>query len=705
MSNDPVLKREPLLDFIADRQFISSAAITQELSRMGFIGRLSEPDSRQLLGRYLARALPSLPEGVYLTSLLTSTAFVSAENYLGRNHTPGSTLDPSESYLPAPGISDAIQLSPRFDTDEYDNLPPFARRTAAWLVVAPAPALVVLTYDPAALGDLEMARTYWFDEALHRRRDVAGQITDRSRHFTGLCSPHQILQPGDRWRQMPVSDTMRSVAEEYHLDPYLETELALYCWSDAAEQHSTRELQNISDIVNRRVIVRPRLYPTHLSLIIDPPAPPPLRLLNPSHDRWRQLFIQLVEDCAEEGDSDIHLLPKDSGGYTIQRRRSGHLKFVGSVPAEHGAAYISAALAGSEIEHTSQRAVPKDGRMTLHLHRLRRTIDLRIAVAPGGPPYTSPAVVFRLLDPSTVRGGLEQLLFAERDRLAWQFAESIKRGLILVTGPTGSGKSRTLYAFLQSLHNHHPDESFKSIEDPIELRLGEWFQQNQVNHAAGVGFATILRAMLRADPETILVGEIRDQETAQQAVTAARSGHRIISTLHVNSPADVPRRLQELGVAPTEIKSLLRFVSSQELLGRSCPNPACRSFVPIPDEARSILGDRFDPTQQVLSNVGCPHCFNLGVRGRFASQEYLLIPEDDHELVDAIGNGDPTLIRRMQSARQQPSLAERSMEFAIGEHALTNIQEVLSNQKKKQGAKIPVRPTAAEVPSPSAAAA
>ncbi|MDN5278131.1 MAG: type pilus assembly protein PilB [Clostridiales bacterium] len=340
----------------------------------------------------------------------------------------------------------------------------------------------------------------------------------------------------------------------------------------------------------------------------------------------KQSIIQLVNliimRAVKEGASDIHIEPDE----TLLRTRfriDGMLQEVMALPKAFEAAAISRCKVMAELDIAEKR-IPQDGRIKLQLRD--REIDLRVSTY---PTLRGEKVVMRILDKTRVLFGLEELGFPD-DTLK-NFSSLIKKpnGIILVTGPTGSGKTSTLYAALQRIKE--PTINIVTIEDPVEYQLAN-INQGQINPKAGFTFAGGLRSILRQDPDVIMVGEIRDYDTAEVAIRAALTGHLVLSTLHTNDSAGAMTRLVDMGVEPFLVASSIIGVMAQRLIRTICEE--CKEeFMPAAAVIkRSKLLYQAGKTQ-VFRGKGCDRCNQTGYRGRTTITELLIPTERIKELV------------------------------------------------------------------------
>ncbi len=295
--------------------------------------------------------------------------------------------------------------------------------------------------------------------------------------------------------------------------------------------------------------------------------------------RWVQ---RLIEEAHEQRASDLHL-ESTARGLVVRRRIDGVLEFRPGPDELDPAAIINRIKILAHLDIAQQR-LPQDGRILLELEN-GKPLHVRVSVVPA---RHGPSVALRLLDPAAGAPGLSQLGLRAQDRQALEELLALPDGLLLVTGPTGAGKTTTLYACLQALNSS--SRKILTVEDPVEYQLAG-VNQAQVHEAAGLSFASALRAMLRQAPNIIMVGEIRDRETARIAVQAALTGHLILSTLHTNDATSAALRLVDLGVPAYLVASSLRGVLGQRLVRQLCP--AC--------------GAKYRPSAQELAALGLPH--------------------------------------------------------------------------------------------------
>jgi type IV pilus assembly protein PilB len=326
------------------------------------------------------------------------------------------------------------------------------------------------------------------------------------------------------------------------------------------------------------------------------------------------ILVQAISDAA----SDIHVEPTEHN-IRVRYRIDGVLKTMAPAPKEIQSAIISRLKIMCEMDISEKRR-PQDGRLSI-MHEGKK-MDLRVSCI---PTVWGEKIVMRILDNTTASLGLPDLGFSLHNLEIWKRAYERPHGLIIVSGPTGSGKSTTLYATVNALVR--PEVNIITVEDPVEYRI-DGINQVQVNTKAGLTFASSLRAILRADPDIILIGEIRDHETAQIAIEAALTGHLVLSTLHTNDAPSVITRLTEMGIEPFLVGSSLTCASGQRLTRRLCQK--CRIEVyPTSEELESVgfsLQEGLVPT--FFEPAGCVACAQTGYRGRIGLHELMWITDE-----------------------------------------------------------------------------
>ena len=377
-----------------------------------------------------------------------------------------------------------------------------------------------------------------------------------------------------------------------------------------------------------------------------------------------RFFHKMLVDAVNSRASDLHFEPYEFT-YRVRFRIDGELHEVASTPPAIKDRLASRIKVLSKLD-ISEKRIPQDGRMKLKLGP-ERTIDLRVSTL---PTVFGEKIVIRILDPSSAKMGIDALGYdpAEKERLL----KAIHRpyGMILVTGPTGSGKTVSLYSCLNLLNQ--PGVNISTAEDPCEINMPGVNQVN-VNDKAGLTFAVALRAFLRQDPDIIMVGEIRDLETADIAVKAAQTGHLVLSTLHTNDAPTTLTRLRNMGVAPFNIASSVILISAQRLARRLCIK--CKTPVEIPKVNLMEAGftdDQLDGSWTPYKAVGCNAC-NNGYKGRVGIYQVMPISEAIQEII--LADGSALDIAKQAELEGVLSLRQSGLRKVM--QGITSLEEVL----------------------------
>jgi type IV pilus assembly protein PilB len=384
-----------------------------------------------------------------------------------------------------------------------------------------------------------------------------------------------------------------------------------------------------------------------------------------------RLVNLMLSGAAKAGASDVHVEPKEKN-LLVRQRVDGLLQDVFKIPKHFQDATISRLkiISGMDI---SDRRRPQDGRSQLRFEGKR--IDLRVSTL---PTQFGEKVVIRLLDQSRAVTPIEKIDLTPENLRIVQLLLTRPQGMILVTGPTGSGKSSTLYTALNWVKS--PTTNIITVEDPIEYQL-DGVNQVQINTKAGVTFAKGLRSILRQDPNIILVGEIRDQETAGIALEAAQTGHLLLSTLHTNDAPATVSRLFDLGIEPFLVASALIGILAQRLVQRNCP--FCSVPQSPPAETLMKLGGLVLPTDaKWLSGRGCQKCMQVGFKGRVAIHELLQVTDEVRALITA--RAPEHELRRAARAAGMRTLLEDGVAKAA--QGLTTLDAVLQVVSPDDGA-------------------
>ncbi len=376
-------------------------------------------------------------------------------------------------------------------------------------------------------------------------------------------------------------------------------------------------------------------------------------------------YIQkILLDAISAGVSDVHFEPYDKY-YRIRYRLDGELMEVAQPPIAIKDKVASRIKIISKLD-ISEKRLPQDGRMKLVLSK-NKAIDFRVSTL---PTLFGEKVVVRILDSSAAMIGIESLGYEPDQQAALMHAIGRPYGMILATGPTGSGKTISLYTCLNLLNQ--PGVNISTAEDPAEIQVPGINQVN-ISEKSGLTFATALRAFLRQDPDVIMVGEIRDLETAEISVKAAQTGHLLLSTLHTNDAPSTLTRLANMGVAPFNVASSVILIMAQRLARRLCPK--CKAPMDIPPEALLRAGFResdLDGTWQPYGHVGCEHCRNTGYKGRVGIYEVMTISDEMRQIIMRNGSA----IDIAQQARRENIRDLRHSGLLKVKAGITSLEEI-----------------------------
>ncbi|MBJ2129423.1 type II secretion system ATPase GspE [Alteromonas sp. IB21] len=373
-----------------------------------------------------------------------------------------------------------------------------------------------------------------------------------------------------------------------------------------------------------------------------------------------KLINAMLGEAIKEGASDIHIETFENQ-LVVRFRVDGVLREILRPNRKLSSMLVSRIKVMAKLDIAEKR-VPQDGRITLRI--AGRAVDVRVSTMPSSH---GERVVLRLLDKNNARLNLEDLGMTLQNRNHFSTLIRKPHGIILVTGPTGSGKSTTLYAGLSEINSR--DRNILTVEDPIEFDL-PGIGQTQVNPRVDMTFARGLRAILRQDPDVVMVGEIRDIETAQIAVQASLTGHLVLSTLHTNTAAGAITRLEDMGIEPFLLSSSLLAVLSQRLVRTLCPE--CKK-PHIPDASElEVLGQEATSSTTIYKPHGCAACNQTGYRGRTGIHELLLVDEKVREMMHE-GVGEQAIERYIRTST--PSIREDGCRKVL--LGVTSLEEVL----------------------------
>lgn len=376
---------------------------------------------------------------------------------------------------------------------------------------------------------------------------------------------------------------------------------------------------------------------------------------------------QMITQAVQLGASDIHLDPQEDS-FRIRYRVDGVMRTERTLPPNmHGV--ITARIKIMADMNVAERRLPQDGRVEQEVDY--RKIDIRISTL---PTIHGEKVVMRILDLGSTLTEVDKLAFSPRNQDAFLRSIETSYGVVLITGPTGSGKTTTLYSALS--HLNHEDVNIITIEDPVEYQL-EGINQVQVNHVTDLSFARGLRAILRQDPNIIMVGEIRDYDTAEIAIRAAMTGHLVLSTLHTNNAVNSISRLIDMGIEPFLISSAVNAIVAQRLVRLNCPS--CSAPYEPSDDERELLQRYEIETTRLYKGQGCSECGRTGYRGRLAIHEVLVMDDELRSMI-LTKRSDSEYYRHALAGGLVPMIVDGLNKAAEGKTTISEIFRVISKE-------------------------
>ncbi len=378
---------------------------------------------------------------------------------------------------------------------------------------------------------------------------------------------------------------------------------------------------------------------------------------------------QILTDAIRKKVSDIHFEPYEKK-FRVRFRLDGNMTEATAPPAGTAAAIASRIKIMCKLDIAEKRR-PQDGRLKVRTTR-GKEMDFRVSII---PTIWGEKIVLRLLDISNLQLDMTKLGFEEDDLKLFKSCIGLPQGMVLITGPTGSGKTTTIYSALATLNQ--PDVNISTAEDPVEFNF-EGINQMQMNSDIDLTFTVALKAFLRQDPDIIMVGEIRDLDTAEISFKAASTGHLVLSTLHTNDAPGTISRLTEMGVASYIITSTVNLVVAQRLVGRVCET--CKQPIEVPPQTLINLGVSPDEVKSytLFKGRGCGNCNNTGIKGRLAIYELMYMTE---KMKESILKGASTAELRIMSRNEGMKTLRRSALLKL-KRGQTTIEEVLNSSIK-----------------------
>ena len=559
--------------------------------------------------------------------------------------------------------------------------------------------------DKKSLGDILLERGSLSEaelkEALTLQKET-GESLDRALLQSGYVQEEELLQALSAQLSLPYLDRIEdgaidpslvsqiplSFVRKYHIFPLKrENSLLTVATSDPLNLHPVDDIGALLDCEVQLVISREEEILSAINRFYHSESETPQEMIESLNDEKIRVvttgkgeeledlldlankapIIKLVNlilfQALKERASDIHIQPYEKE-LKVRYRIDGILHDVLTPPKHYQSAVISRIKVMSNL-NIAERRLPQDGRATIKVGD--RQIDIRVSIIPIA---FGERVVMRLLDKETLFFGLEELGISQEKLLEVNSLIHRSHGIILVTGPTGSGKTTTLYAALDKINS--PDKNIITVEDPIEYQL-EGISQIQVKPKIGLTFANGLRSIVRQDPDIIMVGEIRDLETAEIAIHASLTGHLVFSTLHTNDASGAVTRMLDMGIEPYLVSSSVIAIIAQRLVRLICSH--CKeTYKPEKESLREIgLKSGQLAEGRLYRGRGCPHCLDTGYRGRTGIYELLVMSEEINELI--LSRADANAIKKRAIENGMVTLRQDGADKVL--KGLTTIEEVL----------------------------
>lgn len=608
-------------------------------------------------------------------------------------------------FIPVPGTVNARRVPHPIETvhpglGAAKHAPDEHARELAWVIDnGNSKLLLILTFDPHVYllnkHNIERGRkssSYWNTAA----QKIGITMTHNDRAQCMLTTAHQwfdaLQDKIEKYRAHPIDVWMDEAARAQGVDIFFVTSLRIFGWykppaGTSGSVAATAAKNELQEEFARRVSLHIPIYRGGQEKAYANLGRGNQELdyhRREDENLARRYWDELVLTADTEGASDIHLVPVNNAAGDNQciasLRLHGKLIFFRRIPDRITQLFLKCAVEGSAIP-INEVDVTRDGRRKWTNPETKKQIDMRISVTPS--MGRSPQVVMRLLDSSRLKQGVNQLGLPPNQINIWKKACHATHGIVMISGPTNSGKSSTLYAVLQEIRRGDKERAICTVEDPVEYILPFRATQVQVDNSKGMTYPKIIRQFMRNDPDTILVGEVRDKETCDAALQLALTGHQVLSTIHANSAAETITRILELGVEPFIVAETLKMVAAQRLVGTPCPecmiasrnHPLANKLRPeqlfevdditrsgLPEQASELIREhmsRWQKENPTLPEKGvwvnsepsnCLHCRGTGLYGRMALQEIATILPSDKELIKA---GDIDAISAKQPLRDQ----------------------------------------------------
>lgn len=580
------------------------------------------------------------------------------------------------AYIPIPGTKNGSRIkhpceNPGTPIEKILTLAPSLRsRELAWLIPYKTAGglqnlIIVFTFDP--LNSLNMrsnaksweeCNKYWRDALRQSELLPAGENANCLHVFTNLAEWMRVLLANDSdtspktWvrHTCPISET--EAAARVGLDIYYSSGALAYAWSSLEKQKGRdRAQKQLQQDISKRVSLFDPIYGRWAGNLLETEKKVVTSYSSGESEEEKNaksFWENTIITAQETGASDIHIEPIQQIGKTncdliISLRQDGQLNFYTRIPSNLAVDFTRFALETSGILREDNKR-PQDGRRSWRNPRTNACIDLRISATPVGT--STQKIVMRLLDTSKLKRGITDLGLEQEETEIWLNALKLNQSMVLVSGPTNSGKSTTLYAALLTIYQRDNRRSFATIEDPVEYRLPFRATQAPVNEDKGVTYEKLIRQAMRNDGDTFLIGEIRDRVTANAAIQLSLTGHQVLSSIHANSASETALRLLELGTEPNLVGESVKLIVAQKLIPNCCPH--CQQPIPekeIGQALRQNSGEilletynavwekKYRKKAKWVESLGCYRCRFTGLLGMSAAQEFLIIDKDNKKFL------------------------------------------------------------------------
>jgi type II secretory ATPase GspE/PulE/Tfp pilus assembly ATPase PilB-like protein len=482
------------------------------------------------------------------------------------------------------------------------------------------------------------------------------------------------------WTRQPVPEHESITAANHNLDLYYSNDIIGFAWSTHEKPITRqRDKQNLQQSLTKRIILFDSIYGTVPGLKAQRPK---VKIFDPNagesqtEKTARSFWQNTIRTAYESGASDIHIepIPSHTGNdchLIVSLRLDNQARFHARIPSDLAPSFARYAVESSGMDPTNRLKIQAARRRWTH-PETGDTISLRIQGTPSGTNIIR--IVIRLLDTTKLKAGIGDLKLDPDELQIWNRALALQSGLVIISGPTGSGKSTTLYAALLSIYNRNNQRIFATMEDPVEYDLPFRATQTPVHKHEGPSFAEYIEANMRNDGDTFLVGEIRDTITAAAALQLANTGHQVLTSIHANGAPETASRLIDLGVDKSILSDTLKMVVSQKLIPAPCPH--CRKQLPTKESMpllRAMGGelmvhgknnewqDKYQREPSWIIAPGCPICDFTGIKGRCVAQEFLII---DSENKIHLKEGNIPALRASMQAKKMPSMKEVAWRLA-----------------------------------------